>query len=757
MTIKLLTSMMMSALFLLIFLTPVSASEEEWILHFDQTDHKEIVKQLLHEDQVIGELPLSLLVSGTPPEHQLITTVERNALKQAHAEISPDLYINDQWGLSAVNQQTINDLYPQAGENLLKNNELIIDKNKTILNSGKFQAKTIEFSPDIALSRISVEIEAKTEDTYWGIEVKDEKGNLLGVNYGRFTRLDILIPNDRPINKIHITLMNKDNVPEPFNISSLKGVNNPVVAVLDSGVALHEDFCSNILYSLSNDYTKEAYSWAQDTYGHGTHVTGIIASCYNNGIGTSGVFGHAPIDVLPMKVLNERGTGTDFEISQALFDAIELNVSAVNISIAGTVKTELLKNALIKAASQEIPVIAAAGNYNSSTKDVYPASYPTVITVSGINQQMQKVNTSNFGWEVDLAAPGFEVLSTYINPPYRKMNGTSMAAPFVTGAVALIKHQYPEDSLLSIRQKLFNSTKDIMTEGYDLWSGHGVVQFEPDRWENTPPTAMEWMNYRQGQPYSSEEFHLLTDEDLTGSDLHVFVNGRESFNGKITDHYQSIKISSPVQPAFKLFTVITNGEQILEQQYLNLAPNAQASFTFSDTASNYWAYEEIMKATSIGIINGYEDRTFRPDAPISRKHAALMMNRLFEWDTLPSMESSFNDIESFDFITKHSILSANYEKVLNGYENGLFKPNQQLSRSQMALILFRALQLNESNSEIDLLFTDVSPESEIFSALSTLVSKGIVTNQKQFKPYESISRAQFSAMMTRAQRYMDNK
>ncbi|KIL46621.1 hypothetical protein KP77_27480 [Jeotgalibacillus alimentarius] len=752
MTFRLIGSILISALFLSLFAPAVSASDEEWILYFDQPEHKETIKTLL-EDQLTGELPQSLLISGPVPEHPLIKRAERNVSKQANAEITPDVYIDDQWGLSAVNQSSIQELYPEAGKNLLQDQTLIVNESETRTNNGEFDAQTITFFPEQKLSRISVEID--DSETLWGIEAKDQNGELIGMNYGRFSKLDLLVSSEESITEIHLTLLDENENPALFNVKSLIGVNNPVVAVLDSGVALHEDFCSNILYSLSKDYTKEAYSWAQDTYGHGTHVTGILASCYNNGLGTSGVFGNAPIDILPMKVLNNRGAGTDFEISQALYDAIELNVSAVNISIAGKGKTELLKNAVMEAAIHEIPVIAAAGNYNASTEDVYPASYPTVITVSGVNQQMKRVGTSNFGWEVDLTAPGFEVLSTYIDPVYRKMNGTSMAAPFVTGAAALIKHQYPEESLLSIRQKLFGSSKDIMTEGYDIWSGNGIVQYLPEAWESTSTPEMEWMNYRQGQPYGLNEFHLLTEESLSGSQLQVFVNGSEAYSGEINNSYQSIEIDAPVQPAFKLFTAITDGNQILHQEYLNLAPNAQASFTFSDTPDGYWAYEEIMQASSTGIINGYEDRTFRPDSPISRRHAALMMNRLFEWDTLPSMQSSFKDIESFDFMTRHSILSASHENVLNGYENDLFKPGQQLSRSQMALILFRALQLDETNSDIDLLFTDVSPENEIFSALSALVSKGIVTNQTQFRPYESISRAQFSAMMTRAQQYMN--
>ncbi|WP_166786688.1 S8 family peptidase [Jeotgalibacillus salarius] len=755
MTFRSIVTIFFSILFFSLVITSASASDKEWILNFNSPEDKETFKYELSAIQILNEMPRALLISGSVPDHPLIKNYEQNVSKQANAEISPDVYATDQWGLSAVNQSAIQTLYPEAGKNLLDSKRLIINDTDLIENTGPFNAQTIEIDVGTELSRISLEIEEN--DIYWGIEAKDEKGNLIGMNYGRFSKLDIIISNKQPVNKIHLTLLNENETPSSFTVKSLMGVNNPLVAVLDSGVAMHEDFCSNILYSLSKDYTDESFSWAQDTYGHGTHITGILASCYNNGVGTAGVFGYAPIDILPMKVLNERGTGTDFQISQALYDAIELDVSAVNLSIAGKGKTDLLKNAILEAAIREIPIIAAAGNYNSSTEAVYPASYPTVITVSGVNQQMKRVGTSNFGWEVDLTAPGFEVLSTYTDPVYKKLNGTSMAAPFVTGAAAILKHQYPDDSILKIRQKLFGSAEDIMAQGYDIYSGNGLVQFQPEKWENTPLKNIEWMNYRNGQPYRLNEFHLLTDSEFTGDQLQLFVNGRSVFSSKIDSTYQSIEIDAPIQPAFKLFTVISDGDTILEQSYLNLAPNAQASFTFTDTARAYWAYEEIMNATTSGIINGYEDQTFRPDAPISRRHAALMMNRLLEWDSLPSMKSTFSDIEKFDFMTKYSILSANHEKVLNGYEGGYFKPDQQLSRGQMALILFRALHFEESNSEIELLFNDISPENEIFSALIELVSKGIVTNQKEFNPYESISRAQFSAMISRAQHYMNTQ
>ncbi|WP_227394327.1 S8 family peptidase [Jeotgalibacillus aurantiacus] len=743
-------------LFLFIFFPSNTLASDQWILHFKNASDLEETKEfIIHTHEIIGSVNNSLLVSGEKPHHRLIEKIEVNYEKQAVKDEIPDPLIQNQWGLGAINQQNVHGLFPEKPGNLLKDNLIVINGNQELKNSSSFKASKIKIDmSELSLSRLSIELSAAQK---WGFEARDDNGDLISLNEGTFKKLDLLLPHDLDTSYIELTLLNSQNIPSVFTIEELSGVDNPIVAVLDSGVTMHEDFCSNVLYSLSKDYTKEEMDWAIDTYGHGTHVTGILSACHDNGMGISGALGNTPIDILPMKVLNSRGAGSDFQISEALYDAIELKVSAINISIAGKGETLLLRDAILSAAKKNIPVIAAAGNYNSLTTDVYPASYPSVITVSGINQAFQKVNTSNFGWEVDISGPGFEVMSTYTSPLYKALNGTSMATPYVTGAAAILKHQYPEDLLIHTRERLFNSTRDIMTKGFDLQTGHGLVQYSPKDWAVQPEEKFEWVNYRDGQPLTLKELHHLTDRSLLQKDLLVYANGTEISKTKIKSNYQSIAINSFTKPTVKLFSVVLDGNRILHQSYLNLTQQNALSDSFTDVPTTHWAFKEISESNKLGIVNGYSDQSFKPNQSISRRHATMILNRLFQWDSLESMDSMFADINDFDFISRHSILSANKEKVINGYSSGEFKPENPLLRSQMALILYRALQIEDTTDSKDLKFSDVSSSDEFYQAVSSLTKAGIITNQDQFRPYDEITRAQFSAMISRSNQYLTQK
>ena len=210
------------------------------------------------------------------------------------------------------------------------------------------------------------------------------------------------------------------------------GSKDIVVAVIDDGIDLkHKDLRNQII----SPYDVLLDSTTRISIGeHGTHVSGIIASTMNNGIGGTGI---APnVKIMPINVFdNEEALYSD--VIAGIDYAIEHDADIINLSLGGTEDSGLLHDAIQRAYQAGILVIAAAGNDGQNIED-YPASYDHVIAVSATNKYDKIAYFSNYGPDIDIAAPGTDIYSTL---PYNKfgyMSGTSMAAPVVSGVAALI-------------------------------------------------------------------------------------------------------------------------------------------------------------------------------------------------------------------------------------------------------------------------------------------------------------------------------
>lgn len=294
--------------------------------------------------------------------------------------------------------------------------------------------------------------------------------------------------------------------------SSSVGKKNIIVAVIDSGVDPdHPDLKDNLLplidvwaESRRNDFYNYRGSivdyTGRDGNGHGTHVSGIIGAAIDNNIGVAGVVGN--IKILPIKSSNYRGETYSSTITRSILRAIEEKANVINISIGGpkTDGTQSLEDAVELAISKGIVFISATGNESDRKKGLItdvtiPAAYPGVLAVGASTEYNKVSNYSNGGKETSLVAPGggglpeegkliystFPTYRTYLSysqniiGPYALLSGTSMAAPHVAGAAALVLSEEPNLTVQKLRVRLLSSTTSINGKGFNEDSGYGKL------------------------------------------------------------------------------------------------------------------------------------------------------------------------------------------------------------------------------------------------------------------------------------------
>ncbi|KON88483.1 serine protease [Sporosarcina globispora] len=227
--------------------------------------------------------------------------------------------------------------------------------------------------------------------------------------------------------------------PKIWNETKGKGIK---IAVLDTGCDIsHPDLKDRITggRNFTDDDNSDPGIF-KDYNGHGTHVAGTIAAHEND----AGVIGVAPeADLLIVKVLNKNGSGQYEWIINGLHYAIEQNADIISMSLGGPADVPELHDAIKAAVNKNILVVCAAGNEgdgdDSTDEFAYPGCYNEVISVGAINLERDSSEFTNSNNEIDLVAPGEGILSTFLNGKYATLSGTSMSAPHVSGALALIK------------------------------------------------------------------------------------------------------------------------------------------------------------------------------------------------------------------------------------------------------------------------------------------------------------------------------
>lgn len=265
---------------------------------------------------------------------------------------------------------------------------------------------------------------------------------------------------------------------------------NVLVAVLDTGIARGAP-------DLVGVDIRQGYNFINNTpdpvddQGHGTHVSGTIAQATNNSEGVAGVAYKASL--LPVKVLDSRGQGSYDAIIRGIIYAVESGAQVINLSLAGAAPSQSLREAIDLARSRGVVVVTAAGNNGGAVG--YPARYESTIAVGAVRLDRQRTAYSNFGPEIDVVAPGGDnrsdqngdgfgdgIVQQTISPDnpgefrYLFFEGTSMAAPHVSGVAALLLSAQPGLGPDQVQQALQNTAIDLGTPGRDNEYGFGLIQ-----------------------------------------------------------------------------------------------------------------------------------------------------------------------------------------------------------------------------------------------------------------------------------------
>ena len=284
----------------------------------------------------------------------------------------------------------------------------------------------------------------------------------------------------------------------PFDVWDETSGEEMAVAVFDTGIeGSHEDL--NVVGGY-NTLSDDPYNI--DLNGHGTHVAGIIGALYND----VGVIGVAPeVELYSVIVLNEEGSGSTSNLIEGIEWVVDNNIKIVNMSLGTTSYSSALENAINSAADLGHIFIGSSGNDGEDGGEDtmnYPAKFSNVIAVGATNEDDTLAEYSSYGPSLDIVAPGTSIRSTYLGDSYERLSGTSMAAPFVSGVVALLLSLDNTLSLDQVLTILQDSAEDLNLE--EDKQGEGLLRAD---------LAYDALH----QQVSTETHTIIVDTPINGS------------------------------------------------------------------------------------------------------------------------------------------------------------------------------------------------------------------------------------------------
>ncbi|NKQ38580.1 MAG: S8 family serine peptidase, partial [Methanosarcinales archaeon] len=261
-----------------------------------------------------------------------------------------------------------------------------------------------------------------------------------------------------------------------------QGNSNILISIIDTGIDYnHTDIAANYDPRGRDWVNNDESPW--DDEGHGTHCAGIAAAVMDNNIGITGV---AQVSVMAEKVLDSSGSGTASNVASGIVHSTDMGADIISLSLGSGVSTIVMQDAVTHAWNNGVVVVAASGNSGDEGVS-FPAGFPEVIAVGSVDPDGQLSSFSSHGVEVELVAPGQNVLSLIPGNEFASYSGTSMATPHVAGVAALILSSEPNLTNQEVRDRLSSTAFDLGDMGRDNFFGYGLVDATTAVGGPTPP------------------------------------------------------------------------------------------------------------------------------------------------------------------------------------------------------------------------------------------------------------------------------
>lgn len=484
---------------------------------------------------------------------------------------------------------------------------------------------------------------------------------------------------------------------------------SPVTVVtLDSGAQLdHEDLADNLVAEHAYDSANEhplSQNASTDAYGHGTAVAGVIAAVANNGIGVAGSTRNAA-QVLPIKVIYDSGDFAGKADSASLVRAYDYvlgliedgelqNVRVFNLSLGAygqSFDSDGALRAVIREArnSHGILSVCSGGNGDSRSKPytdpVYPGDYDECVSVTALEQDGTNIPWSDYNQYKDISAPGASVWSTYTrysaeaDGNYGALSGTSLSAPMVSGAAAVLLSANPDATVDDVLEALYATATPVNDPDNDRTQtsgSHGALSAgdaaEHLAWHAENPVS--FVDVTSDSWFYDAVTHAVANKIMSGYD-----NGSGAFG--VGDQIQRQDV------ALILYRYLGNGET---------AP----SCGLVDVPQDYYT-QAVDWCVANGVFTGYKDGSnkFGVGDPLTRQDLMTVIYRISGATTEGVDDSAFDELPDSSLTSPWAIDAAKWalsEGIISGMEqtdgSRLLAPLNNISRAEVAQVMQRAME-----------------------------------------------------------------